>query len=433
MQIDILAIGSRGDVQPYIALGLGLRAAGYRVRMVTLGGFEQMVGNYGLEHLVIARSPQEIGQTNEGRDWVQQRADTKGFLRGLLRLANTLVQEGMAGYWRARRDVDALIVSPMGLLVGAHIAERLKVPMIQAQLLPPVVASQYDWDGRTSLRAIVRSRVAVCIDMAFKLFNWSQLRRSTNAARQSVLALPPLSLGEPLFAAFRQRTPLLAGYSKAIAPGLPDWSESIHVTGYWFLDDLPGWTPSPVLLDFLRSGPAPLFIGFGSTPFPQPEATTELVIRAVARAGHRAILVSGGSGLATGILSDQILGIDSVPHNWLFPQVCAAVHHGGAGVTGAALRAGLPSVVVPIFADQPFWAGRLFERGVAARPIPAQQLTEESLTNAILATADNDMRRRAAAVGEQVRAERGVEGAVEAVDDHIRAGAVPLARHQHAH
>lgn len=432
MAIDILAIGSRGDVQPYIALGLGLRAAGYRVRIVTLGGFEGLIAGYGLDHLVVARSPGEIGQSAEGQDWIQQRAGTRGFMRGLLRLANSLVEEGMANYWRARRDVKALIVSPMALLLGGHLAERLQAQLIQAQLVPPVVASRYRWDGEASLRSRMHNRIAVCIDTAFKLFSWSQLRQSTNAARQSVLALPPLPLGEPLYATFRERTPLLGGYSQAVAPRLPDWSEAIHVTGYWFLDDLPGWAPSAELVEFLRSGPAPLFIGFGSTPFPQPEATTQLVVRAVARAGQRAILVTGGSGLGKGRLNDEVLGIDSVPHSWLFSRVCAAVHHGGAGVTGAALRAGLPSVVVPIFADQPFWAGRLFELGAAATPIPAQRLNEDDLTQAILAATGSGMRQRAAELGERIRAEDGVTRAVEVIDGYVRAGVVP-AGHQHAH
>jgi UDP:flavonoid glycosyltransferase YjiC (YdhE family) len=401
--------------------------------MVTMGGFEELVRDRGLDHLVIAQSPQAIAKTAEGSGWIKKRDKPAGFVRGLLRLANTLIEEGMMTYWNACRDVEALIVSPFGLLLGSHIAERLNVPMIQAQLAPPVVLTRYNWDGNTDIRAALRGSCAACLDTIFRLLSWSQLRRSTNAARQKVLALPPLPRSEPIHALFRKRTPLIGAYSPAVAPRLPDWGDWIHVTGYWFLDDLPGWVPPDDLIDFLSSGPRPLFIGFGSTPFPQPETTTDVIVRAVARAGHRAVLVSGGSGLATGRLSDEVFSLDSVPHSWLLPQVCAAVHHGGAGVTGAVLRAGLPSVVVPIFADQPFWGSRLFELGVGPRPIPAQRLNENDLTSAIHATADCEMRGRAAVLGRRIREEDGVARAVEVIHNHLVRDTLPVMRHQHAH
>ena len=182
---------------------------------------------------------------------------------------------------------------------------------------------------------------------------------------------------------------------------------------------LRAWLPPPGLVDFLRSGLAPVFVGFGSTPFPNPEAATAMVVRALARAGRRGLVVAGTSGLATGRLSDDVLSVDAVPHDWLFPQVCAAVHHGGAGVTGAALRAGLPSVVVPIFADQPFWGKRVFALGAGPRPIPAKRLTEAALAAAIRATAEGEMRRRAAALGEQIRGEDGVARGVEVIGRHL--------------
>jgi UDP:flavonoid glycosyltransferase YjiC (YdhE family) len=194
----------------------------------------------------------------------------------------------------------------------------------------------------------------------------------------------------------------------------------MHVTGYWFLDHSPGWVPPDDLVDFLGSGPPPVFVGFGSNPFPEPEAATKLVVRALARAGRRGVVIAGSSGLATGRLADEVLSVDSVPHNWLFSQVCAAVHHGGAGVTGAALRAGLPSVVVPVLVDQPFWAQRVFRLGAGPRPIPAKQLTEDALASAIRATASTEMRRRAAALGEQIRGEDGVARAVEVIQTYVR-------------
>ena len=192
----------------------------------------------------------------------------------------------------------------------------------------------------------------------------------------------------------------------------------MHVTGYWFLDNPPGWQPPGELVTFLGSGPPPVFVGFGSSPFPEPETATQLVMRALARAGRRGVILSGGSGLAVGRLAEEILSVDFVPHNWLFSRVCAAVHHGGAGVTGEALRAGLPTVVIPVWTDQPFWARRVFELGVGPRPIPARRLTEDALAGAILATESREMRSRAAALGKKIRGEDGVARAVQVIHDH---------------
>jgi sterol 3beta-glucosyltransferase len=430
MRVDIVAIGSRGDVQPYLALGLGLRTAGHQVRMVTLGGFEDLVCGRGLDHLTIGHTPQEIANTSAGRDWVKQRSNPAGYLRGFVRVADSLIGDGVARYWHECRDADAVMVSPMGYLVGAHIAERLGVPLILANLAPPVVPTRYDWDGRKNLRTAVQGRLNAYGHAAFHFLMWSMLRRSTNAVRRS-LDLAPLSLAEP-FNAARRRYLMLGGYSSAVAARPADWGEWMHVTGYWFLDDPAGWNAPRELVDFLDSGPQPVFIGFGSTPFPRPEAT-DLVVRAVRHAGCRAILLSGGSGLATGRLTPEILSLNSAPHSWLFSRVCAAVHHGGAGVTGAALRAGLPSVVVPVFADQPFWGRRVFRLGAGPAPIPARHLTSDNLASAIRATTNPQIRERAAALGGQIRSEDGITRAVEIIETHVEKRALHATARQYAH
>ncbi|MBV8728583.1 MAG: glycosyltransferase family 1 protein [Acidobacteriia bacterium] len=428
MRIDILAVGSRGDVQPYLALGLGLRAAGHRVRFVTLGGFEKFVGGHGFDHLAIGASPQEIAQTDAGRDWVKKRSSVLGYLSGFVRVAASKLEEGLLNYWRAARETEAVITAPMGLLVGVHIAERLGVPLIRSQADPQPVPTLYNWNGRKSLRTALSTSVAFSIDIAFNLLMWNLLRGATNAARRRILDLPPL----PRIRWAGRRLPLMCGYSPVVSPTGPDLPKWIHVTGYWFLDDVPGWSPPRQLADFLASGPPPVFIGFGSTPFPNPEAATELVVRAVTRAGRRGIVVAGGSGLATGQLSQDVLSIDTVPHDWLFPRVSAAVHHGGAGVTGAALRAGLPSVVVPVFGDQPFWGKTVHRLGAGPRPIPAKALTEDNLSRAIRATDSIAIRRRAAELGAQIRREDGVARAVEIIEQHLGRGDSNRRRHQHA-
>jgi UDP:flavonoid glycosyltransferase YjiC (YdhE family) len=418
MRIDILAVGSHGDVRPTVALGVGLRTAGHRVRIVTLDGFEALVRGSGLDYLSIGSSPREIAMTAAGRHWIENRSSAIGLLRGFVHVARLLIESGIARYWHACRDAEALIVTPMGLVVGVHIAERLRIPLVRAHAFPSA-ATRYDWAGRKNLRTAVRGDLTWLGGTASRLLLWNKLRPTMNVARRKILGLPPLSREDPFRVMDRQRIPLLDAYSPAVVPRPPDWGAWIHVTGYWFLEDGSGWVPPPELADFLASGAPPVFVGFGSTPFPEPESATDTVSRALTRTGHRGIVVAGGSGLATGRLTKDILSVDFVPHSWLFPRVSAVVHHGGAGVTGAALRAGLPSVVVPVFADQPFWAQRVFELGAGPRPIPARRLTADALASAIQLTDRNEMRSRAQALGRQIRAENGVAAAVEVIHDYV--------------
>lgn len=422
MRIDILAIGSRGDVQPYVALGIGLRKAGHRVRIVTLDGFEEFVRACGLDHVSIGRSPREIAASAAGRQWVERRASTTGFLQGFVRVAASLIEEGVANYWKTCQDVEALIVSGMGLLVGFHIADRMRIPLIRVQL-SPFARTHYDWSGHRNLRTAAKGEWTAFLHTVFRGLLWSRLRSHANAARGTILSLPPLPLADPFRTMNRKRLLVLDAYSTAVVPRPPDWGDWVQVTGYWFLDNAQGWEPPSDLLDFLKSGPRPVFVGFGSTPFPEPEAAAALVLRSLKRAGQRAVIVAGGSGLPTGRLSDEIISVDSVPHQWLFPQVSSAVHHGGAGVTGAALCAGLPSIVIPVFADQPFWGERVFSLGAGPRPIPAKRLSEDSLTAAIRATTNEDMRRRAAAIGVRIRGEDGVLQAVKIINKYLGCGA----------
>ncbi len=158
MRIDVLAIGSRGDVQPYIALCIGLRDAGHRVRIVTLGGFEDLVQPYGLHHLSIGGRPLDMANTDAGREWVRGRTTAAGFLKGFVRLAGSLIEEGMATYWRDCSDVEAIVVSGMGILLGVHIAERLNVPLIRVQT-SPFARTQYDWAGKKNVATTLERRV----------------------------------------------------------------------------------------------------------------------------------------------------------------------------------------------------------------------------------------------------------------------------------
>lgn len=213
--------------------------------------------------------------------------------------------------------------------------------------------------------------------------------------------------------------PMLYAHSPTVLARPADWRPDWHVTGFWFLDAPPDWTPPKSLTDFLAAGPPPVYIGFGSMSNRQPAQTTAIVVEALRRSGQRAILATGWGGLASSDQRGDLFVIDEVPHDWLFPQVAAVVHHGGVGTTAAGLRAGVPAVIVPQFGDQYFWGDHAQRIGAALRPLPRKQLTADKLAAALQqVTQDVDLRHRASAVGAMIRAEDGIIQAVRLIEAH---------------
>jgi len=183
-----------------------------------------------------------------------------------------------------------------------------------------------------------------------------------------------------------------------------------HVTGYWFLDAPPDWKPPQDLVNFLEAGPTPVYIGFGSMTHRSPEESTELILEALQLTDQRGVLLHGWGGMAKAKLPNSVMMVESIPHQWLFPRMAAVVHHGGAGTTASSLRSGVPSIIVPHFADQPYWGERVAALGVGPRPRARARLTAQKLADSIdQALSDQTMRERAAKLGAALRVEDGIK------------------------
>lgn len=415
MKIAILAPGSRGDVQPYLALGVGLQRAGHAVRFISHVNFNSLVTSYGLEFFPIEGDVQQIVESEAMR----ARIEGGNFLALLAQMAKE-AQRGAGQLARAGlvacAGMDYLLAGMAGVFIGLAIAEKLHIPLIQAYLVPFTPTRQYPGALAPDLPEFLGDSLNRLTHYLTRQMIWQGFRSADNLARKEVLAIPQA----PFFGAYNsqwtQDLPVLYGFSPAVIPPAADWPASTLVTGYWFLEAAEDWSPPTWLVDFLDAEPAPVYIGFGSMSNRDPGKIAALVLQALKRTGQRAILLSGWGGLQADDLPDTVLMIDSVPHAWLFPRVAAVVHHGGAGTTAAGLRAGVPAVIVPFFGDQPFWGRRLASLGVASAPIPRKKLTVERLTQAIeQAVKDGDMRRRAADLGVRIRREDGVSNAVEAI------------------
>jgi UDP:flavonoid glycosyltransferase YjiC (YdhE family) len=403
MRIAIVANDTRGGIQPYVALGIGLRDAGHEVRVIAPEGFGSLFEATGVVHAPLSGDVEEFvrsaGAAGRGSRGAMQLARTELAARVTTWTAETL--EASAG-------MDVLTGGVGGMVTGLAAAEKLGIPFVEAHLQPvgapsgaypgPLFTSMPRWLGSPGVRAS-----HLLSDLAL----WMPFRSAMHAARRQVLG------GDDTPRRRAPQLPILYGFSRHVVPVPARRDRERHVTGYWFLPMGSGWPADPALEAFLtrRGGPV-VSIGFGSMADGEAEATTDLIGAAVRRVGARAVLLSGWGGFAPRADADLFV-TDAVPHAWLFPRVAAVVHHGGAGTTGAALSAGVPSIVVPFAVDQPFWGSRVAALGVGPTPIPRRRLGVDRLAAAIeQALRDDLMRARAARLGELIGAEDGVSAAV---------------------
>lgn len=416
--ITIITAGSRGDVQPYLALGLGLQARGHTVRLATHSIYASWIGEYGLEFHAVEGDPQAMAQGDTGREWMETGRRGVSFLRGFRAFMEPLLRQATADALAACEGTDLVLYSGIAFYVAYSVAEKLGLPFVQAYLQPINPTREFP-----SVVFPTKRKGGAWFNYATHVIGgqgfWQVTRPLLNRIRREMLSLRPFSVLGPFLAMQRRRLPVIHGYSPTLLPKPRDWNEAMFVTGFWFLED-EAWTSPPELAVFLAAGPAPVYIGFGSMTGNDPRRLTEAALGALALSGQRGVLLSGWAGLAEGELPDTVLRLERAPHEWLFPRMAAVVHHGGTGTTHTGLRAGVPNVVVPFFADQPFWADRVYTVGAGPQPIPQEALTAERLAEAIrTAVSDEAMRARAASVGEQIQTEGGVATAVEIVERYL--------------
>jgi sterol 3beta-glucosyltransferase len=435
MQITVLAIGTRGDVQPLLALALGLQRTGrHRVRFAAPDDFGALVREHGVDFFPLGMNARELLGTGDLRAGLESGRSTILWVWQILQTMQPLFERLKTNTWLACRGAETIVFSTMGF--GAyHVAEKLGVPacwaipfpaLARTRAFPSVACPQLRLGGTYNLWTHVLA----------EQFLQALTRRFINRWRREQLHLPAIPPGKWPYSQLNGRPlPMLYSFSPVVVPKPPDWGAHTHITGYWLLDPAPDWQPPARLVDFLNSGPPPVYIGFGSMAHRTPRQTTRLVATALKIAGQRGVLVTGWGGLsvdldveretrfsmrwniAKDLVSTGLFTMDAVPHAWLFPRTAAVVHHGGSGTTGAGLRAGTPSVLVPHTGDQPLWARRVTELGVGPRPVPRRRLTAERLAAAITsAVTDQGMRTRAAALGERIRAEDGIGRAIEVIE-----------------
>lgn len=413
MKITVLATGSRGDMQPFLALAYALFLAGHEVCFVSNAMFEPLVHRYGLDFRSIQWNPVESLRTQPmlaGWKWYQFISEAKKAQQ----VTRKVYEQAQRESWMACRDCKHLVyslISPWGY----SIAEKLGIPAIPGALHPltptrdfPTQLLVHNLGGTLNLFSHWLAEQAL----------WLIISQPTNQFRKQTLNLPPIRSTNPLALLRKQKTPILYSLSPTVMPRPHDWPDYVHMQGYWFLPTPPGWQPSPDLEAFIQQGPPPIYIGFGSMVYRDSKTMGKMAIEALQLSGQRGILARGWGGLQVEPdVSENIYVVDDVPHDWLFPQMKAVVHHGGAGTTAAILRAGVPALTIPYMQDQPYWAQRLRQLGVSPKPIPYKKLTVNNLAKSLsLISQDVTYQDQARHISAQIRAEQGVECAVSNIE-----------------
>ena len=428
MKILVVGLGTRGDVQPYIALALGLQKAGHDATLCTSANFAPLVSEYGLSSTFIFDDVLELINTEEWRSAID---DSKSYwqrfkaYRKLFALAEPMQLKMLDESWQAVQDVkpDLIVYHPKAYIM-AHLAEKLGIPAIIAVLVPGFVPTRlfpavgfgfpewklggwYNYGSTWLAGKLTAAGVAKYLKAWRKAQGWPALTRGVEITR------------DPSGNAI----PVVHGYSAHVMPAPNDWPAHVSIAGYWFLEQPKAWEPPEALTSFLNAGEPPVYIGFGSMSGPKTAHVSRIVVESLQKAKVRGILATGWGGLEANQLPDTIFKIETAPHDWLFPRMAAVVHHGGAGTTAAGLRAGRPSLVCPFAMDQPFWGRRINALGAGPAPIKQRALSVDTFAPALRELVDRpDYRKNAETIGKKLRSENGVGNAVEFIEAQAALG-----------
>ena len=400
MKIVIPTIGSRGDVQPFIALAQGLGQARHIVTLASHPVMKTLVESHGVTFAPIGPDFDFAQRMAAIRH--QARNTVVGLVQGM-RFGFEMLERSHDDILALCRKAD-LVVVPTAVAAGKNEAELLDLPYVSVTLMPWAIP----WDDPE--RPLFKRMVYSAIDGLVYQITTLPLNRIRK--RQG---LPPV--GKEGFTSPRLN---LVPVSPAVYPANPHWEHRHRVVGFWFAQAPGAWQPPADLLAFLDNGEPPLLVSLGVMSLGDNDAreSASLFVESIQQAGVRAIVQGWEVGMTQLTLPSSIYAAGALPHSWLMPRCAGVVHHGGYGTTAAGLRAGIPALVIPHIADQFYWGQHVHQLGVGLPFIPRPKLNREKLAAALIELAHNDnLRATASTLGERIRAENGVDNAVRLIEE----------------
>ncbi|CAK9207628.1 unnamed protein product [Sphagnum jensenii] len=418
LRIVMLIVGTRGDVQPFIAIGKKLQEHGHQVRLASHANFRDFVRKEGLEFYPLGGDPKILAEymvKNKGflpsgpSEIATQRKQIKSIVHSLLPACiEPDMDSGLPFH------PHAIIANPPAY-GHVHVAQYLNVPLHIFFTMPWTPTGSFPHPlSRVKQQAGYRLSYQVVDSLI-----WIGISGIINAYRKKELKLRPITYLSGSQGSINQ---LPTGYiwSPHLVPKPKDWGPLVDVVGFCFLNLASGYKPPEDMVKWLAAGKPPIYVGFGSLPVEDPEGMTKIIVEALRKTGQRGIIGKGWGGIGNlPVTPDFVYLVSDCPHDWLFPQCAAVIHHGGAGTTAAGLKAACPTTIIPFFGDQPFWGDRVHEKGVGPPPIPVSHFSLDKLVNAIEFMLDPEVKRKAVELARNMEMEDGIEGAVNVFHKHI--------------
>ncbi|MCW0182171.1 MAG: glycosyltransferase [Zavarzinia sp.] len=417
MRITVFAVGTMGDIRPFLALSHGLRKKGHQVTLAASHNFEDLIRRFGVGYSPLTADYEELMRAapemiENGMNVVKVGRIMRGKLGAM---ASHWAEEGKA----AAEGAELLIGQGPATILVASLSDALGISCVQAQLQPMTPCRDITPMMLPPTRFKIPGPINLFLYHALRMMTWQMFAPAINDILRKDLGLKPYTWRGPYYGGPVERKRVLYAYSEQILPKSRDWTADQQVTGFWFLDEGEVWQPPEDLAAFLAAGDKPLYVGFGSMLSKDAERITRIVLEAIRLAGCRAIVATGWGGITAdeSLRNDKVLVLKQAPHDWLFPRMAAAFHHGGAGTTAAAARAGIPSLVMPFITEQGFWSNQLEKLGAAPHHLNRKTVTAAEMAKAIKAVLDPALAANAKRLGEKIRQENGVERAIRQLAD----------------
>lgn len=418
--VSVIAAGTRGDAQPPAVLCRELARRGHEVRFIAQREFADMIQGSDVSLKPLPGDLHTELMSADAQKFFAGGGNPLTFLRWFYDIGRKYAAQLTPALMEFTAGSDMIVGTGLADYASNIMARVHKTKAAHAYMQPAIPTREFPcalfsvppfdlpgWANKLEARIYFEAA-------------WLGARPIAKVAHDMV-GLPPPSWRVPIMEELHRGQPFLMAYSETFLPKPTDWPDHVEVTGFWFRDTPASWRPPEDLVRFIASGAPPIYAGFGSMVMKDPQATVNAVLDAVAKNNARAVIAAGWSGYKPDMLPDNVFAVDAIPHDWLLPQMAAAIHHGGAGTTGASLRAGIPQIVVPFVGDQFFWGLQVEKQGVGPRRIPHKMLTSGKLAGAIAkALSDQSLRKKAAAMGERVCAEDGLGRAADTIERMVK-------------
>ncbi|HSZ85756.1 MAG TPA: glycosyltransferase [Puia sp.] len=419
MHYGIVTYGSRGDVQPYVALALGLQERGHEVTLLANENFKDFVEGHGINFFPLAGNMEDMVRSPKISKLLRS-GNMVSYLREMKKLMRTIQPQVNANMLRGAREADVLIASPLTLVWVHSIAEKLHKNWAIIQLsVPAIPTKEFPFAGFDLFNFPLYNL------FTYKLVRyvyWQLNKKDINEHRTS-LRLPPFEKSV-LKKIADQKILNLHAFSPSLIARPKDWPEEIQITGFLTIpgskrkDQIKDELPIVGLETWLKNGEPPIYIGFGSIPIPNPELLSKILKEIINTTDHRFIFCTGWSDLLNLPRHENLFIIKHANHEWLFPQCKAAIIHGGIGTIAATLKAKISPIIISIFADQPLW-GKLIDKRKLGVHIPFRKLTTRKLLDAIEKAETPQLKKNARNTGEMINGQDGIRSAINALENYF--------------